>query len=43
MVKIAKKEFNTKTKDIYIEDANVALDKIIDNKKQYELVLIDVY
>lgn len=43
MAQIASKEFYVRTKDIYLDDANIALDKIIDDKKCYDLVLIDVY
>ena len=43
MIEIAKKELKVKTNDFYIMDALIALDKIIEHKKLYDLVLIDVY
>ncbi len=43
MIDIAKKEFDIKTNDLYIEDAIKALSKIINKEKQYDLVLVDIY
>lgn len=43
MFEIAKKELKVKTNIFYIMDASNALDKIIEQWKIYDLVLIDVY
>jgi hypothetical protein len=43
MFEIAKKELKVKTNDFYVMDASIALDKIIEHKKLYDLILIDVY
>lgn len=43
MIEIAKKELKVKTNDIYIMDAEQAIDKITKKWNKYDLVLIDVY
>lgn len=43
MFEIAKNELKVKTNNFYIMDAIDALDKIIEQEKKYDLVLIDVY
>lgn len=43
MIDIAKNEFWIKTKDLYISETNLALEKIIKLHKQFDLILIDVY
>ncbi|MFK7780309.1 MAG: methyltransferase domain-containing protein [Candidatus Gracilibacteria bacterium] len=43
MIEIAKKEFKVKTNNFYISDALKAIEKIIKQKKLYDLILIDVY
>ncbi len=43
MFEIAKNELNVKTNNFYIMDAIDALDKIIEQDKKYDLILIDVY
>ena len=43
MIDIAKKELKVETRDFYIMDAIKALEKLISKKKNYDLVLIDVY
>jgi|GEM_PF-1177993 hypothetical protein len=43
MVDIAKKELLVETNDIYISDANIAIEKLIIKKEKYDLILIDVY
>jgi len=43
MLDIAKKELKVKTRDFYITDAKIALEKLIKKQKQFDLVLIDVY
>ncbi|MDD2870978.1 MAG: methyltransferase [Candidatus Gracilibacteria bacterium] len=43
MIEIAKKELKVKTNDIYIMDAEQAIDKITKKGNKYDLVLIDVY
>ena len=43
MIEISKKEFWVKTNAIYILDAKEALKQITKKKKEYDLILIDVY
>jgi 23S rRNA G2069 N7-methylase RlmK/C1962 C5-methylase RlmI len=43
MFEIAKNELKVKTNNFYIMDAIDALDKIIEQEKKYDLILIDVY
>ena len=43
MIEISKKEMLVKTNDIYISETDIALEKIIEKKDKYDLILIDVY
>lgn len=43
MFEIAKNELKVKTINFYIMDAIDALDKIIEQEKKYDLILVDVY
>jgi spermidine synthase len=43
MFKIAKKELNIKTNDFLIMEWSIAIKKLINDDKKYDLILIDVY
>jgi len=43
MIEIAKNELKIKTNDLYISDALEKLDSLINENKNYDLVLIDAY
>jgi hypothetical protein len=43
MLRICKEILNIKTDNLIINDANLAIDELIEKNKKYDLILFDVY